>query len=311
MFAYFGAVEDAATVTLNVTHDLETRLSSMSLTLFRALHTMAVEEAAKRGYAPGVSEVVFFCPVEAVALAIGCHRATIYRALPELVEAGLVDYRAHRTTGYRRKGKEAGTRGTMADGTVWSVRLRPVGNRKARVGYHDLKAKYRDLTGDIKAGRTVWAMMRQSKTQDKKPGVDLSYIRRWSLSPTQQTPVTVDCRTTARPDLEAVFGVPHADRSERSKVVSLAAEALATALRDRDGTNFYRRLLWQLLRRFDATGADHFQAVYLAAVRASVDSQEGFARNPGGLFVSRLKTAPWWDELARASGPVGSRPLQS
>jgi DNA-binding transcriptional ArsR family regulator len=297
------AVDDAADVTRIVTEKLEHLLSPTTLLIFRALHQVAVEAAAARGYAPGVSEVELFCPVEAVALALGVHRATVYRALPELRAAGLLDVRGHFCT---HRGR------TRSDGSVWSVRLRPVGGRAARVGYSHLKRQYRNLTGDIRAGRTVWAEMRQSKEQAKKVSVQLECIRRWALSDLDETPVKVDCRTASRRTLEAVLDVPMVKRGERATAVSLAAEALATALRDRGSTDFYRRLLWALLRRFDATGEDYSYSVYLAAQRAAVDASEGFARRPGALFVSRLKAAPWWDEVMR--GPpvrVGVRPVEA
>jgi hypothetical protein len=271
--------------------------------MFRALHTVAVEAAAARGYAVGVSEVSLFCPVEAVALALGCHRATVYRALPELRAAGLVDVRGHFCT---HRGR------TRADGSVWAIRLRPVSGRRARVGYGDLKRSYRNLSGDVEAGRTVWAAMRQSKDNPTNEGINLNHIRRWALPLTDKTPVTSDCRTTARRSLEAVLDVQHVEKPERSAAVSLAAEALAAALRDRGGVMFYRRLLWQLLRRSDAGRGDHWQSVYLAAVRASVDSHEGFARRPGALLTSRLKRSPWWDEVWDAPPVrVGVRPLEA
>jgi hypothetical protein len=112
-------------------------------------------------------------------------------------------------------------------------------------------------------------------------------------------PVTVDCCTGSRRDLETVLDVQHAPREARGAAVNLAAQALSAALRDKGGLNFYRALCWQLLRRSDATGEAHWHAVYLAAQRASVDAQEGFARKPGAVFTSRLKAAPWFDEVMR------------
>jgi hypothetical protein len=297
---YQMAAESAADVTQTVTENLPF-LSSTALSLFRALHTVAVEAAAARAYHPGVSEVSLFCPLEAVALALGCHRATVYRALPELRAAGLLDVRGHFCT---HRGR------TRADGSVWAVRLRPVGGRAARVGYGDLKRSYRNLSGDVEAGRTVWAM-RQSKNPAKGQ-VDLELIRRWALPPTDKTPVISDCRTAARRDLEAVLDVPHAGREARSAAVSLAAEALAAALRDRAGVMFYRRLLWQLLRRSDATGAAPFGVVYEQARRAAADVSEGYGRRPGALFVSRLKRAGWWSEVMTAPpARVGVRPVEA
>ncbi len=69
--------------------------------------------------------------------------------------------------------------------------------------------------------------------------------------------------------------------------------------------NFYRCLVWQLLRLEAAGQAAPWHMVYEQARRARVDAAEGFARRPGALFVSRLKGAPWWDEVARASGRGG------
>ncbi len=302
---YSEAANCAEDVSRIVTQNLDF-LSRTALTLFRALHTVAVEAAALRGYSPGVSEVSLFCPVEAVALALGIHRATVYRALPELRSAGLLDVRGHFCT---HRGR------TRADGAVWSVRLRPVGGRAARVSYGDLKRQYRDLGGDIEAGRTVWAemRMRQSKDNPKRAAVNLELIKRWALPREHsKTPLRSDCRTAPRRDLEAVLDAVQVKRPERSAAVSLAAEALATALRDNGGMNFYRRLLWQLLRRFDATGEDFTYQVFLAAQRAAVDAAEGFARRPGALFTARLKRAGWFDEVMNAPPVrVGARPIEA
>jgi hypothetical protein len=92
-------------------------------------------------------------------------------------------------------------------------------------------------------------------------------------------------------------------------MVELAAQALSQALSDRTSTSWYQKLLWQLLRRYDATGEDYSYQVYLMAQRAKTDALEGFARKPGALFISRLKAAPFFDEMMR--GPptrVGSAP---
>jgi DNA-binding transcriptional ArsR family regulator len=295
-------VESAADISRIVTEKLDF-LSSKALLIFRALHTVAVEACEARGYSPQTSQVVIFCPAEQVARAVGISTATLYRALPELVEAGLVEARGHFTT---LRGR------TRADGTLWAVRLRPVGGCRARLSYGDLKAKYRDLGGDIEAGRTSWAILRESKKVPSRE-VNLDLIRAWALPPSPtKSPLPVDCRTAPRRSLESVLDAPHVERSERSRVVDLGAQALAAALRDRGGTGFYRKLLWQLLRRFDATGDAPFHTVYEQARRAAADSAEGFGRRPGALFVSRLKRAGWWDEVMR--GPpvrVGVRPVEA
>lgn len=304
MFAHLCQVETASDVSRIVTQSLEGSLSRSALALFRALHTVAVEVAAARGFHPGVSEVVIFAPGEQVARAVGISRATLYRTIPELKAAGLLDCRGHFTT---LRGR------TRADGMCWAVRLRPVGGRAARLSYDALKRQYRDLSGDISAGRTSWQLLRQSKDNPSRE-VNLNLIRAWALSPpiTEPRSSALDCLTAPRRSLESVLDVAQVERGERSRVVNLAAEALAAALRDRGSTDFYRRLMWALLRRRDATGEDFSYQVYLAAQRASVDAAEGFARRPGALFVSRLKRVAWFGEVWHAPPVrVGGPPVEA
>ncbi len=299
---YLEAADSAADVSHIVTENLGF-LSRTALLIFRALHQISLEAVEARGYVPQTSQVVLFCPGEQVARAVGISRATLYRTLPELVEAGLLDARGHYTT--------LGGR-TRADGSLWAVRLRPVGGCKARLGYGDLKRQYRDLGADVQAGRTSWAMLRQSNKLTRG-FVDLEVIRRWALPPLHtQPPISTDCRTASRRSLEALLDAPFVEREDRSAAVTLAAEAMAAALRDRAGVNFYRKLLWMLLRRFDATGEAPFGMVYEQARRAAADSAEGFGRRPGALFVSRLKRAPWWSEVMNAPpSRVGVRPVEA
>ena len=95
-------------------------------------------------------------------------------------------------------------------------------------------------------------------------------------------------------------------------MVALAAQALAQSLADQNSVSWYQKLLWQLLRRSDATGDDYSYQVYMMATRARTDAQEGFARKPGALFTARLKQAPWWDEVRRqAAVRVGPRPMKA
>jgi hypothetical protein len=92
-------------------------------------------------------------------------------------------------------------------------------------------------------------------------------------------------------------------------MVELAATALAQSLNDAKSTGFYQKLLWQLLRRFDATGEDYSYQVYLMAHRAATDHSEGFSRG-AGLFVSRLKKANWYEWVMNAPPVrVGTRPM--
>jgi hypothetical protein len=80
-------------------------------------------------------------------------------------------------------------------------------------------------------------------------------------------------------------------------MVDLGAQALSQALSDHSGVNFYRKLLWQLLKRFEATGEDYSYQVYLMAQRAAVDVVDGFARRGGALFTARLKLAKFYEPI--------------
>jgi hypothetical protein len=284
-------------------------LSGTALLLYQALRETAVRTGAARGYVGSVTHVTVHLPLEVVALALGRHRVTVWRTLPKLRALGLVDARPHKTT-------SAGQ--TRNDGTLFAVRLDPEHPAPARLTFEEMKHDgWRDLDRDRKRGRTAYRAVRehrekrvqQSKDSPKR-GFDLELLLSWSLPlETDQNPVTSDRCTTPRRDLEAVLDVQYADKGDRNEAVDGAAQALSTALSDWGGVNFYRALLWQLLRRHDATGAAPWYAVYEQARRARADAAEGFARRPGALFVSRIKTAPWWDELwrgppTRVGGPV-------
>jgi hypothetical protein len=109
--------------------------------------------------------------------------------------------------------------------------------------------------------------------------------------------------------LETLLDVTAVPKPERNKLVELAAQALAQALSDSGSVNWYQKLLWQLLRRFDATGDDYTYQVYLMATRARTDSLEGFARRAGALFCSRLKQADFYDWIMGAPpNRVGTLP---
>ena len=107
--------------------------------------------------------------------------------------------------------------------------------------------------------------------------------------------------------LESVLDVPFAPFEARGDAVDLAARSIAHHLDD-DSTNFYRYLLWQLLRLGDRGQGDHWHTLHTMIRRAKADRNEGFARNAGALFVSRLKQWQLWEALRRtpplAVGPA-------
>jgi hypothetical protein len=263
------------------------------------LNLLGCEVAYRRGYHRKASQVSYFCPAESICAHLGISRGSFYRSLRELLALGLVDYRGHKTTinGWA----------VRCDGTLWSVKLLPHKGSRARVRYDDLKAKYRDLEADIGAGKTVWIQTRQSKTEKAKP-VTFECLLAWTLPPQQpQTPVALTVACEERLSLEILLDVPHSSKQGRREAVDKAARALAQHLTDTGSLNFYRYLVWQLLR-LQQQGRDHFLAVYQMLLRAGTDQQEGFAKKPGALLVTRLKACALWDELREVPHGVDNLP---
>ena len=253
------------------------------------LFAVAQRVAKARGYAAGVAQVSFMVPAEVVAYALGVHRSTLYRHLPRLQDAGLVDYRAHRTTYNGR---------TVADGTVWSVKVSALCTAPARVRLEDLQHQWRDLGADVERGRTAYQQVRQSISKESSRSA-LEVVLGWSLPPhDQEGPLPVTVAPGSSTGVEVVLDVPFAPLEERGDMVDLAARAAAAHLGD-DSINFYRWLLWQLLRLHDR-GQDYFEMAHLMIRRAGVDRSEGFARSAGALLVSRLKAWDAWELIRTA-----------
>jgi hypothetical protein len=167
-----------------------------------------------------------------------------------------------------------------------------------------MKHKWRNLDRDVKRKRTAYRQLQNDLQQSVKPSteeLDISRLLKWTLEPdTSQNPVMSDCCKRQRVDLEAVLDVRHAAKEERNHMVELAAQALSQALSDTSSVSFYQKLLWQILRRFDATGDNYSYQVYLMAQRARTDVLEGFSRKGGAVFTSRLKQTEFWEWVMNA-----------
>ncbi len=283
-------------------------LSSTAEMLYKALVLTAVETAKGRGYSPSVTHVSLHMPLEVLADVCGIHRVTAWRHLPALRELGLIDFVSHKGT---LRGE---TRNT---GTLFEVRLNPVHGTKAKLSYHEKKHKWRDLDRDVKRKRTAHRQIKDAKEKRLQQSVkttstelDISRLLAWTLPPSlTKTPLATDSCKSRQAALETLLDITAAPKPERNRFVSLASQALAQALSDQSSVSWYQKLLWQLLRRFDATGEDYSYSVYLAAQRARTDSLEGFARKPGALFCSRLKQADFYDWIMGAPPTrVGVRP---
>lgn len=253
------------------------------LRAYRLLLEAALRVAKQRGYPARVTQVVFHCPLEVVAVALGVHRVTLWRWLGMLKAEGLLDCRAHKTT----------CRGqTRNDGTVWALKL-VHGGQAARLSAEDLAHRWRDLEGDIGRQRTAYRQTQQSKEgQLGLSGIEL--ILYWALDPqTTSPPLNLNVAPAGSPDVCCVLGLPYTAPSERSRAVEECSKAICAYLGDAH-PRFWYWMLWQLLRLREQ-GQDYFQPLYWMLRRTGADREEGFARKAGALFVQRLKGSFLWD----------------
>jgi DNA-binding transcriptional ArsR family regulator len=277
-------------------------LNPLALRIYALLNLLGCTVAHHRSYHRRAGQVSYFCPAESICAHLGISRGSFYRSLKELLALGLVDARGHKTTinGWA----------VRCDGTLWSVKLLPHRGGRARLRYEDLKAQYRDLAADIEAGNTAWAQTRQSSTNETNV-VTFRSLLVWALSPARaQNLVTLTVASDERLSLEILLDVPFIPKQGRREAVDKAAHALAQHLTDAGSLNFYRYLMWQLLR-LHQQGRDYLMRVYEMVLRARTDLTEGFARKPGALFVSRLKACTLWEELREvALTRVGVKPAR-
>jgi DNA-binding transcriptional ArsR family regulator len=287
---YQMAVDSAASVAALLADNVTEALTDTEKLIYEVLCGVGLVVMRARGYSERVTEIHFFCPAELVAMSVGIHPATLYRRLPALREAGLVECRGHYCT-------HNGV--TRSDGSVWAVRLSPNRGCKAKVPFDYLKKQYRSLGQDIESGRTAWQLVRESKPREKQSGINLDLILRFALSDSLN-PRSLDSRTAQRFDLETVLDLASAPKTEHVDMLLKAAKSVCVALQDNQSERFWYGVLKGLLRLRDSGKGDYFHSVYLLVARCRADVNEGMALKGGALAVSRLKRIQIWDEIARS-----------
>jgi len=272
-----------------------------------SLHTdlviLALAVKQTRGH-KSAAQLTVHQSAELLAQVLSLSTASLYRYLPLLREVGLIDYR-----GSKSSATFEGESCTRADGTLIAISLRP--GTQAKLGVHDY-GSYRDLDADRRAGRTAYRYLQElresPKTSTGQWGLKPLII--WALAPGYCHSLPLDV-TLSLPSLalETILDVPAVDFSDRCKAVELAAGAVAANLADGQSHRFWCDVLWRLLRLHDQGRAEgSFGVVYHVVKRCVIDAQEGFARKPGALAQSRLKSWQGWEELRRVElrrvGPV-------
>lgn len=286
-------VGSASGVAQAVSEHLPENVSQTAKALYAVLVEVGVELERRRGHAPGVVESVFHLPLELVAAVAGVSRVSAWRHLRALVELGVVSHRAHKAT-WRGGGAVA----VRNSGTVWRVRLTPRRGPRARVSADDLRHRWR---GREMRGAAAFRTLKHTNLL-REQSLKVMVLVDWAVNPGySQTPLDVYVSRPSQTGLEALLDLTGARRQERAQAVDAGAQALAMALRDSSSLNWYRRLLWQLLRRVDETGRDDTRVVLLTAQRCAVDAAEwSELRRPGALFQSRLSAHGWLEAVMAA-----------
>ncbi len=272
--------------------------------------------AVRRGYRNACT-VTVHTVMELVGACLGIKSSsTLYSYLHELKELGLIDFKGHVTTVTLAGASGETFDANRCDGVLLCVRLG--GCKPARLRHYDYQDTPRDLQADISRGHTAYRLLRRTlkpisddvddqveeSKESSKEVIDIKTLILWSLNPSLLfSPLKPDSST-----FEALTGSSYptelldlASSSNRNHDVDKAAQSVARCLGDMPSLDFYRRLLWQLLRAHNR-GWDFFSQVYHTIVRVMADKHERFARKPGALLVARLKTSSCWDELWRDQG---------
>jgi DNA-binding transcriptional ArsR family regulator len=289
------SADNAVTAAAVIADRTPPTLSGTAKRVYRALLIPAIENARERGYV-NPSRVTFHCPAEIISMALGISRMSLWRAVQVLRDAGLVDARAQKARLACRGGAVRNT------GSVWQVRLTPNHGSRCKLSYEELKHVWRpNFNDEVQQGRGSHAAVKAARVtyKSKLQEIDLTLLLKHSVDSKKNSP-SVDSLVCNKPKnavLEVLLDVTAA-RPGRDTVqhVDMAALALVSALGDSRSVNFYRRLVWGLLRA-SQRGTDHFQTIYQMAVRAKVDYQESWSKKGGAVLVSRLKQAGLYDEI--------------
>ncbi|HAR69189.1 MAG TPA: hypothetical protein DCR99_05990 [Thermus scotoductus] len=266
---------------------------------YRLLLALGLERLA-RTLGPGrplprnLSQVVAFVPNDALRWALGLASSSFYRVIGSLKEKGLIAGGAWRTPATLRV-KGAYRSGVYAAGSLYAVRL-PHRTRRPRLEREDYAHPWRDLEGDVAAGKTAWGLVGESYSPPKEDLEALTLLLAFSLSP------------SAKPNALAIdspTALLRAKGGRRQRVEALA-RALAEEFRDPGSVRFYAHLLWGALRLEDyglRQGALEVLAWAIGRVREAVATADLSRRKvlrPGALLASLLKAEGLLDQIRQA-----------
>lgn len=256
--------------------------------VFTLLFEVGLTTLQSKGQALTATQAVVHQPVEIICKALGISRVTFYRHLATLKGLGLVYSKAHTGNwfGLARK-----------TGTLFAVTLKP--HTRARISHEDYRHKWRDLEADTqREGRTAYSFLQTLQSLPNSKEACRTALKAWAVNPgTTQKPVTNDCKGNLADTVYSLEMLSQSHYSERPKLIDSFAQALARGFIDSHNLNFWRKLLWDALRR-DMEGLGSLYKLTNALTRLMADVQEWQGlKAPGALLVHRLKECGLWDEL--------------
>jgi hypothetical protein len=244
------------------------------------------------------SQVAFSLPNDLLAAHIGVDRATVWRWMELLKQAGLADARQHRSWAVIN-----GTPGFYTTGNVWLVRLKP---GRVKWEYADLAYPWRDLEEDRKHGRTayrvLWPQGKGKGKNRKKPlRPSLELLVRWTLGIREAPPPEVLPTRRDPTDIAELFALTDLDPQERPDAIQALAERMAHNLGDLHSVKFYMRVLWRVVEgKIPATAVYNAYRAAYAPIRQRLHGEgPGQVRRPGALFAAILLQVPGVREALR------------
>jgi hypothetical protein len=244
------------------------------------------------------SQVAFHLPNDLLAAHIGVDRATVWRWMELLKQAGLADSREHRAWAVIN-----GIPGFYTTGNVWLVRLKP---GRVKWEYADLAHPWRDLEEDRRHGRTAYRVLwpqgkGKGKSRKKPIRPSLELLVRWTLGIREAPPPEVLLTRRDPTDIAELFALTDLDPQERPDAIQALAERMAHNLGDPHSVKFYMRVLWRVVEgKVPATAVyNAYQAAY-APIRQRLHGEgPGQVRRPGALFAAILLQVPGVREALR------------
>jgi DNA-binding transcriptional ArsR family regulator len=288
-------------VTVTVTHSAPTpesvlsvlgvSLPSTAMKLYLLLHETALHALGSQGHTQTPNQFVIHQPVEVMAVALAVSRVTLYKHLKTLRQLGLIDSRGHTGSWFGLSRKT---------GTLFAVSLKP--GHRARIRWDDLRYKHRDLQADTQSGtRTAWAFLKTEQSRPNRKERAKQALKAWSVKPGHTDNVVKhDCKGTLADTVYTLETLLTTHSSKRAEMVDRYAHALSHGFIDSTNLNFWRKLLWDTLKR-DGEGLDTLYQLQCALTRLRADVAEvECLRSGGALLVSRLKACGLWDTLKYA-----------